>query len=376
MTMMKRLSALVFLLALAAVPALMFLAGWPHSFPELTKEYIASGEFTAAAERSIKANFPLREELSNLAWNLRYRTGTKELDGYFITQSGSVIKNVGAPYREVVAQNVDSILTFADQTWVPAAYFTLIPTACAIKQDDLPTFATVYNQKNFIEDVYKRLGNSVTTVNTYAALLDGRGGAIYYNTEDTLSPQGGYLVYRALGAKLDFSARPMDQFLVEYVHHNYEGSLEKRFPYAALRPDVIPLYHFVDSADDIRAAPDYTVTHISEEGSVVYPALYRKECLAGATPLDVFLGGSEPIIRIRAANRPNSSLIVFGDATAKSYLPFLALHYRELCFVDVTKVTEELLQGLDLSQFDRALFAFSADAFMHSPDIQMLEYLW
>ena len=362
----KRISALVFLLALAAMPVWMFYSGWPHSFPQLTREYIASGEFTAAAEMSFKNNFPLREQLSNLAWNLRYRTGTKELDGYFITGTGSVVKNVGAPNAELLEENNDTIRTFADQTGLPSAYLMLIPTACAVKQEDLPAFATLYNQKNFIESTYRNFSGSLTPINVYSMLLEHQREAIYFNTEELLTPLGGYYVYSAMGEKMNLPVRTLDQFSVEYPIHDYLGSLALRYPYAPLAPDIIALYHYDNGDGGFKGRSDYSVLHLSESGGVTYDTLYRREQLLGPAPLDVYLGGAEPIIRIRARNRPNTKLVVLGDSTAKSYIPFLALHYSELCFVDVTKTSPTLLDTLDFSEYDRALLAFSTDTYMHS----------
>ena len=121
----KRVSALLFLLIIVSFPLAMWAQG---GFAGLTAPKwgeLRSGAFAARVEQTFQERFPAREELSNFAWNLRYRTGAKEIDGYYVTGS-SIIKNVGSPSSQLVERNNEILLAFAERARLPS-YLLLTP---------------------------------------------------------------------------------------------------------------------------------------------------------------------------------------------------------------------------------------------------------
>lgn len=377
----KRMSAVMFIIILIMVPVFMLFSGGFSELPQfdvqrlLSGEYIQkvySGEYTIKLESFVKEHFPLREELSGLAWNLRFHTGAKEIDGYFVTDE-DVIKNVGVPVRKLVNNNNKTILEFAQRVNLPSCIM-LLPTASAIKQQELPAFATPYNQKTFIEGVYQSFGGEIFTVDTYPVLFASQEQSLYYNSEDALTPLGGYYAYTALAQKLRISANPMSRYTIEYAMHGYEGSLCERFPYAPVKSDVISLYHYRND----KISRTYKLRRTQGDEVFYLNDLYDRSRLETEAPLDVYFGGMGDILDIAVlsgSGKPAPSqtkLLILGDETAKSYVPFLAPQYGEIKLVNAVTATEEQISEIDLMYYDQVLFAFSTDTYMHCENLAVL----
>ncbi|MBC8547810.1 hypothetical protein H8711_12900 [Clostridiaceae bacterium NSJ-31] len=371
----KRVSALLFLLIIVSFPLAMWAQG---GFAGLTAPKwgeLRSGAFAARVEQTFQERFPAREELSNFAWNLRYRTGAKEIDGYYVTGS-SIIKNVGSPSSQLVERNNEILLAFAERARLPS-YLLLTPTASAVKQQLLPDFATPYNQKAFIEQVYQKFGGQMVTVDVYPTLFANRDKELYYNTEDALTSLGGYYIYSVLADKLGMTAYSLDRFTIEYALHGYKGALQQKFPYAPAESDVITLFHY--RLDKFYRT--YEVTRTQDGENEKLGDLYARDRLTGPRPLDVYFGGMAQVIDIQVRNEagkplPNQvRLLIIGDDTARSYVPFLAPQYSEIKIVDATTATPEQIEDVDLLYYDQVLFAFSTDTYMHCENLEVLRGL-
>ena len=380
----KQISAVVFLLILALVPVTMWAYG---SFSELPSfdsskvysgeyfEKIASGEYAVKIESFFKEHFLFKDKLSNLAWNLRFYTGAKEIDGYFVTDT-SIIKNVSAPNKKLVKNTGETLLNFARRGNLPSCIM-LIPTASAIKQQKLPAFATPYNQKTFIESTYQSFGGELATVDAYPILFANQEKSLYYNTEDALTPLGGYYIYTELSQKLRITANPISRFTIEYAMHGYNGSLSVRFPYAAVKSDVLTLYHYRND----KISRSYKLTRTEDDTICYLNDIYDRSRLGSGTPLDVYFGGMGQMLDIKvlsASGKPTvnlTKLIIFADETAKSYVPFLAPQYDEIKIINVETITEEQISDIDLLYYDQVLFAFSTDTYMHCENLAVLSEL-
>ncbi|MEG2536737.1 MAG: DHHW family protein [Hydrogenoanaerobacterium sp.] len=380
----KQVSAVVFIGILLMVPFIMWTSGGFDELPQfdsnklLSGEYITkafSGEYALKLEKFVKEHFPMRNELSAMGWNIRFRTGSKEIDGYFITDD-SIIKNVGSPNKRLVKNNNEVILKFAQDVDLPMCIM-LIPTASAVKQQALPAFATPYNQKTFIEGVYQSFGGGLATVDAYPVLFANQEKSLFYNTEDGVAPLGGYYVYTALCPKLRIATNPMSRYTIEYAVHGYEGSLCKRFPYATDKKDVISLYHYRND----KISRNYMLCRTDGDRKISINDLYDRSALKGEAPLDVFFGGPYQTVDINVFSStgkppPNQTrLLIFGDETVKSYLPFLAPQYGEIKVVNAETVTAEQADEIDLLYYDQVLFAFSTDTYMHCENLEVLSVL-
>jgi hypothetical protein len=312
-----------------------------------------------AMEEFFRENLPFRQQLRNGVLRLRMAGGSLEQDGLFLLDD-SLIPNLQVTSDTTIHRgNTRKILEAIRQTDTPA-YFLLLPTACAIYADDLPSYLPLYNQRNFIESTYQQFYGSAVTVDAYNALLYSDSDYLFYRTEDSLAPLGGYEVYQALASRLGFTEVPLQQYEVSYLNHQYYGDLYEQWGYGGVRPDVITAYR------DTTAQTQSQVLSWDRYSQKTYGTLYPQEAAASGEAMDAVLGGYAPRIEIRTLGARESSLLVLGDHTALSYLPFLAGHYERITFLDLSLLTASEMGEFNPGDYSQVLFAYSLETYLNS----------
>lgn len=316
-------------------------------------------DWPAWASQSVKRFLATSQTLETLAPRIMFAAGAKEQDGIFITPN-YLLKNVQPPDEAVLEQNLQGIETFLQRHNLPATLM-LIPTACAIKQQEVPARATLFNQKQLINDCYNRLAGSASTVDAYGALFAAKDQYTYYRTESNLTGLGGYYLYTALAQKLGFSTRGLDQFEVENLPQDFYGSLYQRSGYKGVSPDLLTLYRFA------RFSRQYRLSLQRDGETKCYYTLFPTHLAALGNPREVLMGGFGSRTDLSVVSPFEETMLIFADETVISYLPFLAVHYGNITVLDLQSCTPEQLAAIDLEEYDRFVFAYSVDNFIHSP---------
>lgn len=369
--MAKRISAIFFLSAVFTVAGILLLrltAGGAAEI-ELNLQTLVSGEFSGQMEAFSQENLPLNTLLEHLAIDFKIFGGAAEIDGVLVGET-MLMKNVEEPDEEITAQNQQMIANFA-QNSKQHTYLMLLPTACAIKQQELPESIALFNQRSFIDDVYNQLSGSVSVVDTYLKLLSGMEEYIYYRTQDNLTPMGGYLIYEQLGKRLGISPlRSIDQFDLDYSNREFYGNLYQQLPCRSIAPDRIVMYRFS------KYRREYKVTHYRDGEQWTYYTLFP-EFVTQMRPensYDVVLGGLTPVTTLKSSVGNDNSLLIFADDTVLSYIPFLMVHYSNIAIVDVRNATPEDLETVSLEEYNQVLFGVSVDTFMHQDISPVIGY--
>ena len=355
----KRLLPLGFIAVLAAIIVSAVANDPAGALSVLRRGWDHPTILAAALEDFLQENLPFRQELQNGALRLRMLGGGTEQNGLFLAEDG-LIPNLRATTDTTVHRNnTRQILGVIERTSAPS-YFMLLPTACAIYEDRLPDYAPLYKQRGFMESTYKQFYGSAVTVDAYNALLYTDSDYLYYRTEDTLTSLGGYAVYQALASRLGFTERPLSQFEVSYDIHDYYGALYERWGYGGVRPDVITTYR------DVKSSAATQVVSWERFAQRTYYTLYPREAAASGDGMDIILGGYAPRIEITTQGGRSSSLLVLGDRTALSYLPFLAGHYQKITFLDFSLLTAGEIEKFSPDDYTQVLYAYSLDTYLNT----------
>lgn len=309
------------------------------------------------AGRSVNQQLSKNDSLKEIAPALLLTFGAQEQDGIFITED-YLLENITPPDQAVLDKNLDSIKQFLEGHNTHTAV-VLIPTACAIKQQELPASANLFNQKELISNCYYELSGLASTVDAYSQLFSAKNQYTYYRTESLPTGLGGYYIYNALTSRLGIAARPLDQFEVENLPYDYYGSLYQRSSFKSVSPDLITLYRFS------RFSRQYKLTLTENGEQKSYFTLFPTHLTELGQPESVTFGGFNERMDISVASPYESSILIFADKTALCYLPFLVVHYGNVTMVDLTKCTEEQLAQIDIDAYDQVLFSYSVDNFMH-----------
>ena len=229
------------------------------------------------------------------------------------------------------------------------------------RQQKVPLTADLYNQKAMIASVYEQLAGHAATVDAYTALFSVQDEYLYYRTASNLTGLGGYYVYTALAPRLGLAASSLSDYEIENLPDDYRGDLAARAPDAAVRPDLISLYRYT------RGERIYRLTCRRGGVSYVYDTLFPMHLRRLGRPEDVLLGGADEWLEIAVAAQRGSSLLVYADETAVSYLPFLAAHYRRITVIDPRSADAETLAAVDPADYDRVLVACSVKTYSQEP---------
>lgn len=372
---MKRLFSLLLSFALAAPPLFALAAGVSTGSIAADLQVLESG-LLGELDDFIDRSFPWRESFFEFGLDLRLAGGATEQNQIFISQS-ELILNIDPPVDSLVRENTAAILEFSDNIGVPT-YFMLVPTASAIRQQSLPayTHSQVFNQKRFIEEIGSQMAGRVTVVDAYPVLFNARDEYIYYRTENSLTALGGYYLYATLGNKLleGMQSSSMSDYDIEYVYSGYYGELYRRSPYKNVRSDTLFIYYY------LYGGREYTVRHISGDTGRTYNTLYPSHLPDMGRPTDIYLGGLSAVTDIHASTPYENSLLIFGDKTALSYVPFLANHYERITVVDLFRLDADGYESIDPHQYSQILFAYGVESYMHTNNpsraLHFLDYLY
>lgn len=355
----KRLVPLGFIVLIAGL-LMAAVAGDPAgAWSVLREDWARPTVLAEEMEGFLRRNLPFREELRGGALRLRMLGGSAEQNGIFLVEGGLVANLSVTADTTIHRGNTRNILEAIEAT-DSSSYFMLIPTSCAIYRDKLPSYAPIYRQRDFIESTYKQFYGSAVTVDAYNALLYSDSDYLYYRTEDNLTTLGGYALYQALAPRLGFSAKPLQQFMASYDIREYYGELYARWGYGGVKPDSITTYR-----DVLSGARNHVV---SWDGSAQrdYDTLFPPPDDQDGDGLDILLGGYAPRIDITTDGDRASSLLVLGDRTALSYLPFLAGHYQRITFLDFSLLTSGEIGSFDPDEYTQILFAYSLDSYLNT----------
>lgn len=311
------------------------------------------------ADHAVKLQLKDFDRLEQLAPAMLLAGGAKEQDGIFITKN-YLLENIAPENPAVLEQNLTGIESFLSTHNIPAT-FLLIPTACAIKQQEIPSRAELYNQKALIANCYARLSGKAGTADAYGKLFAAKDQYTYFRTESSLTGLGGYYVYTALAPRMGYTARALDQFEVEQLSNDYYGALYQRSSYKGTDPDLLTLYRFS------RYSRQYQLSLTNNGERKNYYTLFPTHLSYLDQPKSVLLGGGAQRMDISVVSPFEESLLIFADNTALSYLPFLVVHYGNITMIDLENCPDDMLASLVADDYDQVLFAFSVDDFIHAP---------
>ncbi len=368
---------LVSLLLISAIPiCLLFdspnLAGsmLPHwkGVPTLSEKEIS--DYTEANNK-IRTFLGDAPSLEQLQVKFKRFSGQQMQDNIFLAKD-AMYENIPQPdpQSNATSNNANGMLEFVYRYYIPT-YVMIVPTACAIKQNDVPQNAPLFNQRNYIDDIYRSISGVITSTDVYTTLFASMDEYIYYRTIPELTGLGGYYLYSVLGEKLSLRTRSLAQFEQIYLNHNCYGSLYQRLPYPDVQPDIYSYYRMSLFRREYRMTRYEPDGYIHRYNDIILPQIME----TSQEITDVVLGGRAPLITIKVDSPYKERLLIFSDETVKSYIPFLAAHYNEIYIVDLELADNDTLDKLGIKHFDQVLFSYSVDTFFQKDFSEKLMYL-
>ena len=355
--MLKRLLSLLLLAALVAVPVATVAVNPP-----------AAEDFSSrqAVENYLKSSLIFREELKSVASEALLQSGQKERDNVFYTKDGLLENYWPTAGDEVRRANTKSVITLSKNHDVPVGV-VIVPTAAAIKQKLVPDNAPLFTQKEAIAEIYRAMEGKVTATDVYSTLYnnyDRYEEYLYCRTTSRLTALGGYRIYEALGDRLRLSPFALRSYSKEFPVHNHYGEMTDTWGKSRVEGDILAVYH------NMSTDYSYQLQLFAKDGSTQsFDTLYPTHRLE-EDPFSVYLGGEcagfELVVQNSGQER---SLLVFGDSTVQSVVPFLSDHYDRITYCNLEVVQPEALEQMELENYDQVLFLYSIESFCESQNI-------
>ena len=329
-------------------------------FPELSLETYLDESFMEGFDEWISDRFIWREDWIGIKNKTDKITGKTEINGVFI--ENDMMMQVWNGYdEEVLEKNIKAINKFVTGHPDIPSYFMLVPNAQEIYSDNLPSFAEVGDQKQFIDMFYSSLDGFAGTVDAYSVLEQNKDSYIYYRTDHHWTSYGAYLGYAAAGAQLGYSSIDAANFTIEHASYDFRGTLFSKTLDKGVTADIIDYYFLAGNEPDVKVSvyKDYDVS----SGRVTYTeydSMYFREYLDVKDKYSSFLGQNSPIVTVETENaKSDKSLLVIKDSYAHSLVPFLTKEYGKVTMIDLRYINADFQMFVSLEDYDQILFMYN-----------------
>ena len=333
----------VLLLAIFLIPAVIV-----GAYGIMSDEKIEAGETPYQyVERITKKAISLSDDIREIAPKLLYTMYPSQRDGIFITKD-YLLEDVKP--GDFAYENSRTVKKFCEETEIPT-YFAIVPTSIAIKQQELPQRAVIFNQKKLIEECYKASGGMVKGVDVYSELFAVRDQYLYYRTEPLNTSLGGYYIYHSVMKCMRENPLPISDFSVFHRQGKLLGSFAERVNLRGIQPDIASIYEY-------QGDKKYSMLHIKgRDVKKYYDLTSRGYYEDGFVTIN---GGPGPRIEISSNEGSLGNLLLIGDKNAISALPFFAVDFKNVTYIDPARLSLEEILSIELQNYDKAVFCYNS----------------
>lgn len=335
-----------------------------EKFPKISVENIKDKSFMDGVESYLSDHFPMRLSFVRTKMSMEQMTGKNCINGIYITED-RLIEKLPEPDYEAIEDSVETINSFSEK-YDADVFVSVVPTSAGIYRDEIGQFSPQINQRGFINDVYKRLGSDVTSIDVYSSLSAVSDEYIYYRNDHHWTSRGAYTAYKSAITKLGFSAVPEKNYDIEHVADGFKGTFYSKCLYDGIKADVIDIY---DCKNGFKAE-EVTLNDGGEES--VTDDIYFREFLDENDKYCVFLGRNRAFTDIKTNVQNEKSILVIKDSYANSFVPFLVQHYSRISVIDPRYVKGSIENFTDPDDYDQILFLYNASTFSTDKNLKRI----
>ena len=329
--------------------------------PRFSADSLLSGEYMEKYEKYLSDQFGGREVLRNARVVLNRLGGSKEENGVLIGKNGQLMEKLVVPDQEVLGNNLDAIVDFAEKNQKMPVYMMLVPDAANVLNKDLPLLYTAADQKRMIAQVKRELDTHVTWIDVESVLNKHTDDTIYYKTDKHWTSAGAYYVFQAAAELMDISKGVSGKFATYPITTTFNGDLAAKSGCEKHVKEVIEIYIPLEGDTDV------IVNYVDEQRKST--SLYDSSKLEGSNQYEVFLGGDSSVIDIKTVSESTRRLLVVKDSFANSFLPFLTPYFREIVVVDPQYYGGTIDEIMDTYRITDTLILYSGNTFFQDNNI-------
>lgn len=308
-------------------------------------------------ESFISDHMVFRNEFASAKTKLELLQGRREVNGVFISNN-MLLEKINEPTEAITNSNIDAMNKFAAKyKGKLETSVMLVPTASEVYTSQIPELVNVQNQTKYIKDYYAKLKN-INTIDTCTPLAAvAENNYVFYRTDHHWTSYGAYIGYAAMGKQLGFKPVTIDMFNIEHTTQDFLGTLYSKVIYGEKLADKIDIYYL--KSEVVTDVIKYTA-----KNTQTYPSILFRENLEKKDKYTVFLGGNDPVVRIKTNVKNGKKIIIFKDSFAHSLMQFLPLHYEEIALIDLRYLNKPLDEYIDMKEYQQALFMYNMAGFV------------
>lgn len=321
--------------------------------PSFTLKEFFLGSYTSDFDSYISDQFFGRKEFISLKTKIQQLGGNNKINDVYIGKDGQLFEDFKMESDEKINDKIQAMNDFKKINPNANIEFMLIPTATSVLKDNLPKYAPIDNELDYINKVEEGLDNSIKFINPYKNLNENSNEYIYYKTDHHWTSDGAYIGYKSFCEANGIESKEKSDFDELVVSEAFYGSLSSKVGVYGSNADKVKVY--VPKEDNI------VVNYVSEQKKV--PSLFDSESLNKKDKYQVFTGGNHPLINIKTANNLDKKLLIVKDSYANSMIPFLTENYGEIDVIDLRYYTDSLQDFINTKNITDVLFIYNVNTF-------------
>ncbi len=316
-----------------------------QTFPQISINNVKSGDFSKELGDYISDRFPFRDFFLNA--NSVFETkalGKSEINGVYVCIDGYYIEKYEKP--ESTDEIIDIINNFDEKTEADI-YMSLVPTAYAIYEDKLPSFAPKGGQLETMEQIYE--ATNAKDIDVSGVLSENKDKKLYYRLDHHWTTEGAYIAYREIISRMGFEPGERAEFEPKTVTEDFKGTIYSKINLPNIDGESIEVW---DSGDKLKVS--------YEDTNEISHSLYNFDYADKKDKYSLFLNNIHTLIEITNENAESDrSLAVIKDSYANCLIPFLTRHFKSIYVFDTRYYKGSVSEFINEKGISDVLFLYN-----------------
>ena len=329
------------------------------------KSYIDTS-FSSDYEKYINDQFFLRDNWIDLKSRIEYLLGKRENNDIIFGKENYLFKKFTTFNDEMLENNLNSIITFTNNYNKEVDFF-IIPNSYAIYDELTPRYLPLVDQLSLINSINSYLSlksnDHINTINVAEELLKNKDDYIYYKTDHHWTSYGAYLAYLTYMDYLGLEIVDINN-LEKITINNFLGTYYNRSKYFKADSDFITYYNILG-------------LHIEIDGKEKL-SLMDLDKFKGSDKYSAFLWGNNGLTKVINENiseeRKGSSILIFKDSYANSFIQFLSYNYEIIDIIDLRYFKESIRNFMKDKDYNEILIMYSFNNLSTDINIRRLKF--
>lgn len=331
-------------------------------YSQISISNIADGSLLDKIEKKVNNTFPLKESFIEVKANIDNLFGRIEYNDIYVTDN-SLFVNPIIKNQETLDNNINAINKFSQKYSANSNIkIMIVPTALEFAKKSLPKYISSIDQNKVIKEIYQKLP-LIGFVDAYYALSPIDYNYIFYKTHNSWTSLGSYHGYRALSRSLGYRPISIDLFDIEHISYDFVGNMSSKANIHPHFKDTIDIYYY-----SIGDTINQLIIDIGPQQHAV-SSMFFKEYINKPSKHNVFLGEDANIITIDTILENNKKLLIFKDELSDTLIQFLSIHFQQITLIDLNLFTEDILDVIDMSNYQQVLLLYDFDNFINNKNI-------